>query len=325
MRRRSRRHDTLLTLADFETGHDVHLEAPGDVYASSGIVCDMNDGLYAIGEVARLSGLPVPTVRFYSDAGLVPPVDRTPGGYRLYDREALSRLELIRTLRDLGVDLATITRVLAGARTLAEVADRQAEALETQLQTLRVRQAVLRYVAARGTDAEGLTRVNRLARLSDEQRRVLVSDLIDEATGGLDLEPGFAARVRLLPGLPAEAAPEQIEAWIELAHLVGDPDFRAGVRRAFERHAADRASGADGGDPESWRRAGNAVLEVAGAALADGLSPPPPRRGPSSTSWSPCSRRRTAGVTTRSSAGGWPSGSASAPTYGSRGTGGCWP
>jgi DNA-binding transcriptional MerR regulator len=233
----------------------------------------MNDGLYAIGEVARLSGLPVPTVRFYSDAGLVPPVDRTPGGYRLYDREALSRLELIRTLRDLGVDLATITRVLAGARTLAEVAGRQVEALETQLQTLRVRQAVLRYVAARGTDAEGLARVNRLARLSDEQRRVLVSDLIDEATGGLDLEPGFAARVRLLPGLPAEAAPEQIEAWIELAHLVGDPDFRAGVRRAFERHAADRASGADGGDPESWRRAGNAVLELAGAALADGLSP----------------------------------------------------
>jgi DNA-binding transcriptional MerR regulator len=214
----------------------------------------MNDGLYAIGEVARLSGLPVPTVRFYSDAGLVPPVDRTPGGYRLYDREALSRLELIRTLRDLGVDLATITRVLAGARTLAEVAGRQAEALETQFQTLRVRQAVLRYVAARGTDAEGLARVNRLARLSDEQRRVLVSDLIDEATGGLDLEPGFAARVRLLPGLPAEAAPEQIEAW-------------------FERHAADRASGADGGDPESWRRAGNAVLEMAGAALADGLSP----------------------------------------------------
>jgi DNA-binding transcriptional MerR regulator/GNAT superfamily N-acetyltransferase len=229
--------------------------------------------LRTIGQVARLSGLSVPTVRFYSDAGLVPPAGRTPGGYRLYDQEALGRLELIRTLRDLGVDLATITHVLTGVRTLAEVAGRQAEALETQIQTLRVRQAVLRYAAARGTDAAGLARVNRLARLSDERRRVLVSDLIDEATGGLDMEPAFAARVRLLPGLPAEAAPEQIEAWIELACLVGDPDFRARVRRAFERHAADRASGADGGDPESWRRAENAVLELAGAALARGLSP----------------------------------------------------
>ena len=251
----------------------------------------MNDGLYAIGEVARLSGLSVPTVRFYSDAGLVPPVDRTPGGYRLYDEEALGRLELIRTLRDLGVDLATITRVLTGARTLAEVAARQAEALETQLQTLRVRQAVLRYVAARGTDAQGLARVNRLARLSDEQRRVLVSDLIGEATSGLELEPGFAARVRLLPGLPAEAAPEQLEAWMELAHLVGDPDFRAGVRRRSSgtpptvppapMEATRRAGGVPG--TPSWRWPGRRSPTA--------CPPPPPRRGPSSTSWSPCSQR----------------------------------
>ena len=228
---------------------------------------------YAIGQVARLSGLPVATVRFYSDAGLVPPVGRTAGGYRLYDQEALGRLELIRTLRDLGVDLATITRVLSGARTLAEVAGRQAEALETQIQTMRVRQAVLRYAAARGTDAPGLAQVNRLARLSDEQRRALLEGLIADATGGLDMEPGFAARVRMLPDLPADPAPEQLEAWVELAHLVSDPDFRAGVRRAFERHAADRASGADGGGPESWRRAGNAVLDMAGEALSDGISP----------------------------------------------------
>ena len=44
---------------------------------------------YATGQVARLSGLPVATVRFYSDAGLVPPVGRTAGGYRLYDQEEL--------------------------------------------------------------------------------------------------------------------------------------------------------------------------------------------------------------------------------------------
>jgi DNA-binding transcriptional MerR regulator/ribosomal protein S18 acetylase RimI-like enzyme len=228
--------------------------------------------LRTIGQVARLTGLPVPTVRFYSDAGLVPPADRTPAGYRLYDEEALSRLDLIRTLRDLGVDLATVTRVLTGARTVAEVAARQAEALETQIQTLRVRQAVLRYAAERDTDAAGLAQVNRLARLSDEQRRALVAGLIGEAAGGLDLDPDFAGLLRkMLPDPPR--APEQLEAWIELAHLVGDPDFRASVRRAFERHAADRASGADDGDPESWRRAEDAVLDLAGGALADGIAP----------------------------------------------------
>ena len=58
----------------------------------------------SIGQVARLTGLSVPTIRFYSDEGLVPPVGRSPGGYRLYDHESLCRLELVRTLRDLGVD-----------------------------------------------------------------------------------------------------------------------------------------------------------------------------------------------------------------------------
>lgn len=206
------------------------------------------DDLRTIGQVARLSGLSVPTVRFYSDAGLVPVAARTAGGHRLYDREALHRLELIRTLRELGVDLATVARLLTREHTVAEVADREAAALERQIQDLRVRRSVLRYAAARDADADGLVRAGRLARLSGEQRRALVAGLVAESTAGLELEPGFAARLRsLLPEPPDD--PERIEAWVELAHLVSDPDFRSSVRRALERHAADRATGADGGDP----------------------------------------------------------------------------
>ena len=64
--------------------------------------------LLSIGELASRTGLPVRTIRFYSDAGVVPPADRTEAGYRLYGPDALARLGLVRTLRDLGVDLATI-------------------------------------------------------------------------------------------------------------------------------------------------------------------------------------------------------------------------
>ena len=62
--------------------------------------------LYSIGELARLTGSSVKTIRFYSDAGLVQPADRTPAGYRRYDDDALARLHLVRTLRDLGLGLA---------------------------------------------------------------------------------------------------------------------------------------------------------------------------------------------------------------------------
>jgi DNA-binding transcriptional MerR regulator len=65
-----------------------------------------------IGALARLTGLPVRTLRFYSDSGLVTPADRSDAGYRLYDAAAAGRVELVRTLRELGVDLPTIKRVL---------------------------------------------------------------------------------------------------------------------------------------------------------------------------------------------------------------------
>ncbi|MDH6123110.1 hypothetical protein P3T39_000033 [Kitasatospora sp. GP82] len=46
------------------------------------------DALHTIGELSRLTGIPVKTIRFWPDAGVVPPTDRTPAGYRLYGRDA---------------------------------------------------------------------------------------------------------------------------------------------------------------------------------------------------------------------------------------------
>jgi hypothetical protein len=40
--------------------------------------------LLGIGELATRTGLPVRTIRFYSDSGVVPPAGRTDAGYRLY-------------------------------------------------------------------------------------------------------------------------------------------------------------------------------------------------------------------------------------------------
>lgn len=100
-----------------------------------------------IGELARRSGVSVKTIRFYSDRGIVPPVGRTEAGYRLYDEASLARLELVRTLRALDVDLATTRRVLARELTLAEVAATHAAALAAQIRVLRLRRLVLETVA----------------------------------------------------------------------------------------------------------------------------------------------------------------------------------
>jgi DNA-binding transcriptional MerR regulator len=160
-----------------------------------------DDTLYSIGELARRTGLAVRTIRFYSDRGVVPPTNRSPAGYRLYDLDALVRLDLVRTLRDLGVDLATIQLVLEREITVPEVAAAHAEALDVQIRALRVRRAVLRAVAKRGSNPEELRLMHQLAELSDEERRRLINDFIDEAFGGLDANPEFVAMMRsAMPG-----------------------------------------------------------------------------------------------------------------------------
>ncbi|HEX2035211.1 MAG TPA: MerR family transcriptional regulator [Chloroflexota bacterium] len=61
-----------------------------------------------ISEVARRSGVPPKTIRFYESEGIIPPAPRTAAGYRLYGENDVRRLRLLRRLRglELGLDAA---------------------------------------------------------------------------------------------------------------------------------------------------------------------------------------------------------------------------
>lgn len=52
-----------------------------------------------VGQAAEISGLPVKTVRYYSDIGLVKPQGRTASGYRVYGDSEVSKLSFIRRAR----------------------------------------------------------------------------------------------------------------------------------------------------------------------------------------------------------------------------------
>jgi DNA-binding transcriptional MerR regulator len=202
------------------------------------------DTLYTIGALARRTGLTVKTIRFYSDTGIVPSTDRSPAGYRLYDLNALARLDLVRTLRDLGLELAVIRQVLDREISVPEVAAAHADALEAQIRTLRLRRAVLRAVAKRGSTPEEMDLMHKLAKLSDDERRRLINDFIDDTFGGLDANPDFVDMMRsAMPDLPEDPEPDQVDAWVELSELTQDSDFRAAVRRMAEYQATERAQG----------------------------------------------------------------------------------
>jgi DNA-binding transcriptional MerR regulator len=202
-----------------------------------------DDGpVLSIGELARRAGLPVRTIRFWSDIGVLPPAARTGSGRRLYDAAGVARVELVATLRELGMGLADVRRVLAEQASVAEVAAVHLEALDAQIRALRLHRAVLAVMVKRAAGNEETTMMNKLARMSVAERRQMIDDFLAEVFEGLEPSPARAARWAVAADLPDDPAPEQVDAWVELAEMVGDQDFRQRIRQVTDHGIELQAS-----------------------------------------------------------------------------------
>ena len=73
-----------------------------------------NKKLFSISEVSRLSGISVRTLRYYDEINLLIPTITTKAGYRLYDENALRRLQIILLYRELEFPLKEISDVMSG-------------------------------------------------------------------------------------------------------------------------------------------------------------------------------------------------------------------
>ncbi|WFE28502.1 MerR family transcriptional regulator [Solwaraspora sp. WMMD791] len=231
----------------------------------------MNDRteLITIGQLARRTGLSVRTIRFWSDQDVITPAGRSAAGYRLYDVAAVARLDLVHTLRQLGLDLDTVRQVLQRQTSVADVAKVHAAALDTEIRTLQLRRAVLRSIAERDSTTEELRLMHKLANLTAQQRQRLIDDFVAQSFDGVDPQaPGahIATMMRQLPAeLPADPTREQIDAWVELAELVSDEQFQQRVREMAVT-GAQQPSAQPPFDPAQ-------VVAQGGAALQAGLAP----------------------------------------------------
>ncbi len=173
------------------------LESPVGGGLRLGVVDDDGSLRLTIGQLASRTGLAVRTIRYWSDIGAVPPAGRTSGGHRLYDAESVARLELVATLRELGLGLDEVARVLAREATVADVAAAHVAALDARIRSLRLTRAVLSTVARRDPGTEEMTLMNKLARLSAAGRTGLPGG---GAGGGPAARRGGHDQARLCPG-----------------------------------------------------------------------------------------------------------------------------
>lgn len=66
-----------------------------------------------IGQVAKLTGLSVETVRYYEQRGLIPTPNRLASGYRVYPESTLQQLNFIIRCKELGFSLQEISELLS--------------------------------------------------------------------------------------------------------------------------------------------------------------------------------------------------------------------
>lgn len=80
-----------------------------------------------IGQLARLAGVPIDTVRYYERQQLLPTARRSAGGYRVFSESDLTRLQFIRRAKTLGFRLDEIADLLGFSdqrgRDMAQIRD----------------------------------------------------------------------------------------------------------------------------------------------------------------------------------------------------------
>ncbi|MFH8615050.1 MerR family transcriptional regulator [Streptomyces sp. NPDC017979] len=176
-------------------------------------------GGWSIGELAAHAGLPVKTVRYYSDIALLPATHRSDGGHRRYEPEALDHLRLIRRLRSLGVSLADISEVLRNGTSLGELAASEQEKVRVRQRELAWRDAIWQALGASpGPQRPRL--LDRLTRVESPQR------------AHADLTRGWR---QLLPPTPPGSPIEAI-----VSYAAPAPPVRPSVRQVLayaEMHA----------------------------------------------------------------------------------------
>lgn len=130
-------------------------------------------------ELARLAGVSTDTLRYYDRLGLLPNVQRSKSGYRLFPLETLNRVRLVRRALSIGFSINELTDILrerdhggAPCQRVRKLAAEKLVSLEAQLRELQSRCRVLRSTLA------GWDRI--LSRTARGQRAELLEKLASQ-------------------------------------------------------------------------------------------------------------------------------------------------
>lgn len=104
---------------------------------------------YSIGQMSKLTGCKVPTIRYYEHESLLPKAFRTEGNQRRYTDQHLKRLTFILHARELGFGLEDARELIrlssedTGPHHADEIAAKQLDEVERKIERLQSLQGAL--------------------------------------------------------------------------------------------------------------------------------------------------------------------------------------
>lgn len=108
--------------------------------------------MYTVGEMAKILGVPASTLRYYDKEGLLPFVERTSGGIRMFKEQDYEWLKIIECMKRAGMPIKDIKvyieLALKGDETIherLELFQKQKQLLEEQLRSMQHTLNVLEY------------------------------------------------------------------------------------------------------------------------------------------------------------------------------------
>ena len=130
---------------------------------------------WKVGELAKMAGITIRTLRFYDQIGLYSPSGYSPSGYRLYTEKDISRLQQILSLKELGLSLEQIKAVMAGDQlSLLDIVSLQVDRLKENIRTQQKLLNELENVSSRMQRNEPFTveyfmNIMRMMRMNHEK------------------------------------------------------------------------------------------------------------------------------------------------------------
>lgn len=131
----------------------------------------MEQKLYTAGELAKLAGVSLRTIRFYDVKGLLKPVSYSEAGYRYYNQDSISRLQRILMFKYLGFSLQKIEEMLCDEEDTKAQLVQQKALLQARRKQLDEMIATIEYME-NGDAKDSLEYLIRLLSLLTEEEKI---------------------------------------------------------------------------------------------------------------------------------------------------------